>query len=215
MLSIMKRMTQRIFSHRCVISLVLMATLPAMSAPNQLPKRDLTVAMRQVEEGDSSGYSVSTQPQEALIAEQSVNVHNGEKAMLTVSKAMPMQWVQSISVQNTALSASGISASSTGGSVKNGLVWLETGQSLKVQPSWPGGKQPVSVEIDVQTAGFGQRNGTELPDQSHSQLVTTVSLPLGQWVTIASSGSSPEPGVYSSQSASNHRRLLQLRVMAP
>ena len=214
-LSIMKRMNQRMFAHICVFSIALMAALPALSAPAKLPKRDLTVALRQIEEGDSSGYSVSTQPRDALMTEQSVNVRNGEKATMNLSKTMPLQWVQSASVQSAALSTSGATANSTGGGVKNALVWLEAGQSFKVQPSWPGGKQAVNVEIDVQSASVGQRNGTELSDQSHSQLVTTVSLPLGQWVTIASSGSNSEPGVYSSQSASNHRRLLQLRVRAP
>lgn len=208
-------MNQRKFAHICVISTALMAALPALSTSAKLPKRDLTVALRQIEEGDSAGYSVSSQPRDALMTEQSVNVRNGEKATMNVSKAMPLQWVQSVSVQSAALSTSGATANSTSGGVKNALVWLEAGQSLKVQPNWPGGKQPVSVEIDVQTASVGQRNGSELPDQSRSQLVTTVSLPLGQWVTIASSGNSPEPGVYSSQSASNHRRLLQLRVLAP
>ena len=192
--------------------LSLMTALPALA---QLPKRNLTVQMRQVEEGGSAGYSVSTEPQDAPMVGQSVNVRNGESATLKVSKAMPMQWVQSVSAQSTALSASGVSATSTGGGVKNGLVWLEAGQSFKVKPRWPGGKQPVSVEIDVESASVGQRTGTELPDQSRSQLVTTVSLPLGQWVTVASSGSGDQTGVYSSQSASRSKRLLQLRVVAP
>jgi len=212
--STMKRMNQRRLFLIGLGCLSLMASLPALA---QLLKRNLTVEMRQVEEVGSSGYSVSTQPQAALMAEQSVNVRNGEKATLTVSKSMPMQWVQSVSAQSAALSASGVSASSTGGGVKNGLVWLEAGQSLKVQPRWPGGKQPVSVELDVESASVGQRNGTELTDQSRIQLNTTVSLPLGQWVTVASSGSGSgdQPGVYSSQSASNSNRLLQLRVLAP
>ncbi|MDR3369280.1 hypothetical protein [Rhodoferax sp.] len=135
--------------------------------------------------------------------------------MINLSKAMPLQWVQSASLQSAALSTSGATANSTGGAVKNALVCLEAGQSFKVQSSWPGGKQAVNVEIDVQSASVEQRNGTELPDQSHSKLVTTVSLPLGQWVTIARSGSGSEPGVYSCQSVSNHRRLLQLQVLAP
>lgn len=128
---------------------------------------------------------------------------------------MSLQWVQSVTLQSAALATSGASASSTGGGVNNAIVWMQAGQSFKVQPSWPGGKLPASVEIDVQSADVSQRNGTELPDQSNSRLTTTLNLPLGQWVTIAISGSSPQPGVYSSQSASNSRRLLQIRVLAP
>jgi hypothetical protein len=189
-----------------------MAALPTLA---QLPNRNLTVELRQVEEGAGSGYSVSTQTQDALMREQSVHVRNGEKATLMVSKAMPLQWVQSVSVQSAALSASGATASSTGGRVKNGLVWLEAGQSLKVQPSWPGGKQPVRVEIAVESATVSQRTGTELPDQSKGQLATTLSLPLGQWVTVASSGAGPQPGTYSSQPSAANQRLLQVRVLAP
>jgi len=92
---------------------------------------------------------------------------------------------------------------------------MQVGQSFKVQPRWPGGKQPARVEIDVQSANVSQRNGSELPDQSNSMLTTTVNSPLGQWTTIAISGNNPQSGVYSSQSASNNRRLLQIRVLAP
>jgi hypothetical protein len=150
-----------------------------------------------------------------LLTEQVVNVRNGEKATMVVSKAMPLQWVQSVSAQSATLAVSGASASNTGGGVNNAIVWMQAGQSFKVQPRWPGGKQPASVEIDVQSANVSQRNGSELPDQSNSRLTTTVNSPLGQWTTIAISGSSPQPGVYSSQSASNSRRLLQIRVLAP
>jgi hypothetical protein len=68
----MKHMNQRMLAYICVVSIALMAALPALSAPPKLPKRDLTVALRQMEEGDSSGYSVSTQPRDAFEREQYV-----------------------------------------------------------------------------------------------------------------------------------------------
>jgi hypothetical protein len=71
------------------------------------------------------------------------------------------------------------------------------------------------VEVEVQSARVEARTGAELPAQQRSQLATTVSAPLGQWVTIAITGSSPQPGVYSSEAANEPRRLLQLRVTAP
>lgn len=192
-----------------------LAWLLAMPVLAQLPQRNLIVDVRQVEAGNDGGYSVSTKSRETLMTAQTVNVRNGEKASLNVSKSMPMQWVQSVSVQNTTLSASGMSATNTGGGVTNGLVWLDAGQSLQVQPRWPGGKQPVRIDIEVQSTSVAPRSGTELPDQSKSHLTTTVNAPLGQWVTMAISGSSPQPGVYSSQSAGNSQRLLQIRVLAP
>lgn len=189
-----------------------MTVQPALA---QLPNRNLTVELRQVEEGDGAGYSVSTQPRDALMTEQSVRVRNGGKAILKVSKSMPMQWVQSVSVESAALATSGVSASSTSGAVKNAFVWLEAGQTLKVQPRWPGGARSVSIEITVESARVGQRTGTELPDQSKSEQATMVSLPMGQWVTIASSGSVAQAGTYSSKVVNAKRRLLQVRVLAP
>ncbi|WP_180125930.1 hypothetical protein [Rhodoferax sp. BLA1] len=197
----------------CITGLGLTCLL-ALPAYAQLPQRNLIVDVRQVEAGNEGGYSAST-TREALMTAQTVSVRNGEKASFHVSKSMPMQWVQSVSVQSASMSAPGVSASNTGGGVTNGLVWLEAGQSLQVQPHWPGGKQPVRLDIDVQSTSVGHRTGTELPDQSKSQLVTTVNAPLGQWVTVAISGSAPQAGVYSSQAAANSQRLLQIRVLAP
>jgi len=181
----------------------------------QPPQRNLIVDMRQVEAGNDGGYTVSTKPREPLMTAQTVTVRNGEKASLLVSRSMPMQWVQSVSVQSASMAASGVSAANTGGGVTNGLVWLQAGQSLQVQPRWPGGKQPVRVDVDLQSDSVAPRSGTELPDPSKSQVATTVNAPLGQWVTIAISGSAPEPGVYSSRVTSNSQRLLQIRVLAP
>jgi len=200
---------------RLSLGLIGLACLLALPASAQLPQRNLIVDVRQVEAGNDGGYSVSTKTREALMTAQTVSVRNGEKASFNVSKSMPMQWVQSVSVQSASMAASGVSASNTGGGVTNGLVWLEAGQSLQVQPHWAGGKQPVRLDIDVQSSSVGHRSGTELPDQSKSQLVTTVNAPLGQWVTVAISGSAPQPGVYSSQATANSQRLLQIRVLAP
>ena len=198
----------------CITGLGL-ACLLALPAYAQLPQRNLIVDVRQVEAGHDGGYSASTTTREALMTAQTVSVRNGEKASFNVSKSMPIQWVQSVSVQSASMSAPGVSASNTGGGVTMGLVWLEAGQSLQVQPHWPGGKQPVRLDIDVQSTRVGHRTGAELPDQSKSQLVTTVNAPLGQWVTVAISGSAPQAGVYSSQTAANSQRLLQIRVLAP
>lgn len=200
---------------RLSLGLIGLACLLALPALAQLPQRNLIVDVRQVEAGSDGGYSVSTKSREALMTAQTVSVRNGEKASFHVSKSMPMQWVQSVSVQSASMAAPGVSASNTGGGVTNGLVWLEAGQSLQVQPHWPGGKQPVRLEIDVQSTSVGHRTGAELPDQSKSQLVTTVNAPLGQWVTVAISGSASQAGVYSSQTAANSQRLLQIRVLAP
>jgi hypothetical protein len=184
---------------------------PVLAQP---PQRDLTVELRQVEEG-SAGYVVGTQPRVALLAPQQVQVRNGRKATFSLGQSIPLQWVQSVSSHNSSLSVPGADARSSGGGVRQALTWMEAGQRISVLPRWPGGQQPVNVEVEVQSASVEARNGAELPIQSRSQLATTVGAPLGQWVTIATTGSSPQRGVYSSEAATEPRRLLQLRVSAP
>ena len=193
-------------------ALGLLVALPVLA---QWPPRNLTVELRQVEEVDRGAYTASTQADAALMLAQQVQVRNGEKASLRVGQLMPMQWVKSASAQSATLVAGEESASSASGGVSYGLTWLQAGQSIQVQPRWPGSKQPVSVAIEVQSAAVAPRVGADLPNQSHHQLATTVSVALGQWVTIAASGQPTQAGVYSSDAGSEPRRLLQIRVLAP
>jgi Bacterial type II and III secretion system protein len=189
---------------------------PALAQP---PQRDLMVELRQGEEG-SAGYVVGTQPSVALMAPQQIQVRNGSKASFSVGQSIPVQWVQSVSSRDSSLTVPGAEARSSGGRVRQALTWLEAGQRISVQPRWPGGRQVVTVEVEVQSAAVQSaalqaRGGAELPVQTRSQLATTVGAPLGQWVTIATTGSSPQGGGYSSEAAAAPRRLLQLRVSAP
>jgi len=195
--------------------LLLLSSLPALAAPVQLPQRDLIVEVREVEVGEGAAYTVGTQADKALLAPQHVRVRNGEKASLSMGQSMPMQWVQSVSAQSSALSAAGVSASNNTGSVTQAVTWMNSAQRINVQPRWPGAKQMVTVAIQVQSTSVAPRMAGELPEQSQSQLDTSVSAPLGQWVTIAFTGNTPATGSYGSDSASDPRRLLQIRVLAP
>ena len=199
-------------SYFALATMLLLSALPAMA---ELPKRDLTIELRQVEEGEGSGYAVSTQAHHPLLAPQQVQVRNGEKASLRMGTSIPMHWVQSVTAQSATLAASGAAASSNSGGVTNAVTWMDAGQSIKVHQRWPGAKQSVTVDIEVQSARIEARVGEELPEQSRSQAATTVSAPLGQWVTIASTGSSPQRGLYSSEATNDTRRLLQIRVLTP
>ncbi len=198
-----------------------LAPIAALAAP---PKVDLTVELRQVKEGQEdqvspqagsgSAYTVGTANRAVDFAPQQVRVRNGEKASLQINQSMPMQWVQKIESQSATLSAAGTSASNTSGGVTQAVTWMESGQSLTVTPHWPGGKQAVKIEIEVQSSAVDERTSSDLPATSRQRTTTTVSAPLYQWVTIASSGSTAKAGSYSSGGSSEGRRLIQIRVLS-
>ena len=182
------------------------------------PRRDLRIELRQIEEG-GGGYVVGTQPQAPLLAPQQVQVRNGERATLKLGQSIPVQWTKSVESRAGSLSAGGATASMSGGGVRQEVMWMDAGQSLSVKPTWRGGRQPVTLEVEVQSAGVephaGLPAGSNLPAQTRSQLVTTITAPLGEWVTLARTGAAPARGAYSSEAAQSAPRLLQLRVVAP
>lgn len=198
--------------HLAVVGVLLLAALPALA---QLPKRDLIIEVREVNVEEGAAFAVGTQASRALLAPQQVRVRNGEKASLEMGRSMPLQWIASASAQNSTLSSAGVSASSSGASLTHAITWMDSGQTIKVQARWPGAKQVVSVDIEVQSARVEAGTGSDLPEQSRSQFATTVSAPLGQWVSIAFTGQSRQSGVYGSEADSDPRRVLQIRVLAP
>ncbi len=201
---------------------LLLSCLAPLAARASPPAVDLTVELRQVKEGQedaadgqaASGgaYTVGTANRAVDFAPQQVRVRNGEKASLQINQSMPMQWVQKIESQSATLSAAGASASSNSGGVAQAVTWMEAGQSLTVTPHWPGGKQAVKLEIESQSSAVDERTSSDLPATSRQRYSTTVSAPLGKWVTIASSGASAKAGSYSSTGSSEGRRLTQIRV---
>lgn len=200
----------------CATAFLCLAPLIAAAAA---PKGDLTVELRQIKEGDegqeaTGAYSVGTAPRAVEFAPQQVRVRNGEKASLQVNQSMPLQWVQKIESQSATLSAASASASSNAGGVTQAVTWMEAGQSLTVTPHWPGGKQPARLEIEVQSSAVDERTSSDLPATTRQRYTTTVTAPLRQWVTIATSGSPAKAGSYSSAGTSDGRRLIQIRVIA-
>ncbi len=209
------------FSSLCVGSALLCGLAQAADA---LPRRDLTVELRQTEEGrEAPGRYAAGGDSASRWEPQMVQVRNGDKALLRMNDAIPMQWTQSVTAPNPASvataggagSSNGGSASYNGAGVSNALVWFDAGQSVSVQPKWPGGNKPAVVEIEVQRAAVDPRMGADLPKQTRNTVSTTITAPLAEWVTIAATGRASRQGVYSSESGLQVRRLLQIRVMAP
>jgi hypothetical protein len=85
---------------------------------------------------------------------------------------------------------------------------VERQRGFALTPHWPGGRQPVRVEL--RALGPPGQTGAQ------TELLSTVQLPLGDWLTVARSGAAtraPEPGVIRSSDAESQRsRELQLRV---
>jgi len=186
---------------------------------NREVARDLTVELRQVKDGEqgdpsipAGAYTAGTTSRGADFASQQVRVRSGEKASLHINQSMPLQWVQKIESQSVTLNAASASASASAGGVTQAVTWMESGQSFSVTPHWTGGKQAVKLEIEVQSSAVDERTSSDLPATTRQRYSTTVSAPLFQWVTIASSGRSPQPGRYSSAGSSDARRLIQVRV---
>ncbi|NDD12846.1 MAG: hypothetical protein EB072_09400 [Betaproteobacteria bacterium] len=217
------------------ILFILMSLWTNQHALAQNPKVDLLVELRQIEEGSTGVGNTTwgTLQREQLLTPQRIQVRNGSKASMSLGQSVPVQWVQSVggftssqsftggdtstTVGTTTNTAKGGSAqgSSKGGSVTNGLMMMDTGQRLVVHPTWGGGTQAVVVEVEVQSARLDTRPGADLPSQSRNELVTTVSAPVGHWVTIASTGASAVRGSYGSEGAETSRKLLQLRISTP
>ena len=141
-----------------------------------------------------------------------MRVRSGEKASLSMNQSMPMQWVQKIESQSATLSAASASASSNAGGVTQAVTWMESGQSLSVTPHWAGGKQPAKLEIEMLVAVVDERTSSDLPATNRQRVSTTITAPLQQWITIASSGKPARPGSYSSAGSGEGRTLVQIRV---
>lgn len=173
------------------------------------PSRDLTVEVRHVEEKREDGgvsYRAGSDESGNLMAPQKIQVRNGEKALLYMNMSVSAKWVE------TALAGSSLS----GAGAKQTLQWFDLGQTIGVKPRWQGGNRDAVVEVEAQQATMVTGINIDLPSQSRSQFVSTVTAPLGQWVTIAVTGSGPaRQGSYSSEGNKGVRRMLQLRVLVP
>ncbi|MBA3596964.1 MAG: hypothetical protein H0W40_06260 [Methylibium sp.] len=219
--------------------------LPAWCAfaqpPARLPLRNLLVEVRQGDEsrlrasgGGIEQGAVVVGPNGEVLARagvtlearsrdrlhgtaQQVTVLNGGQAALRTGTSVPLQWFQ-------------FAWTPEGPVAVPGGHYVEAGRGFVVQPRWPGGDSLVTVELRTEasvaaSAGLNSRyapDGQLLPEGSveRSGVVTTLQLPLGEWVTVASSADARaavrERGVLSTREVERQQRLvLQMRVTAP
>ena len=65
--------------------------------------------------------------------------------------------------------------------------YIERTRGFVVTPNWPGGRQPVQVDLKATRPQGGQVEG-------QTQVFSTVQVALGDWITVARSGSLHPPG---------------------
>ena len=103
-------------------------------------------------------------------------------------------------------------------------TWIDLGQGLVVTPRWPGGRAPVTVELEARSsepAQGGAYTGRVEPDGQvrRSEVASTVSVPLGEWTVVARNGgqsSRTQSGTLSTRSLDESRsEQLEIRVTAP
>ncbi len=208
-----------------VALMALAATSPSRGQDTRLPLRNLLVEVRQgeastldqrsagvdgarVEIGGGGGtrgsvdarFGNSTNNSSGQ-ATQQLLVLNGGSAALNIGTSTPLQWLSWVWTPNGPRQ---VGSSST----------IDTGRSVQVRPSWTGGDAPVTVELRSTSAAFGQRGAVE-----QANALSTLAVPLGQWITVASgdsSGSQRDRGLLSANDSTTTRGfVVELRVTAP
>lgn len=205
----------------------------------RLPLRNLLVELRQGDESRFSGTGASVDngvlvvgPDGSVSARagvtieargrdagrdtvQQLRVLNGSQASLRIGADVPVYWLQWFWTAN-------------GPGPAVGTQFVATGRGFMVQPRWPGGDAPVTVEVSAESSAVSSGGlpryggqGQPLPPGSFERagVVTTLALPLGEWFTVASSGdtgTASERGTLSTRDVSSQRRyVVQMRVTAP
>jgi hypothetical protein len=166
----------------------------AAAAAPKLPQRNMTVELRVVAAGDAP-TSVGTD---------------------TVVRTQPVQ-EQALEVQKVFVMNGEKAQVKLGRSMP--LQWMESGQTLAVLVRWPGGKKLAVVEVEVDNTALTTQPGHKLPHQDRSRVASTVTMPLGEWYTVAVTGrreAVAQPGVYSTRPLDGDGpKWVQIRVLAP
>ena len=191
------------------------------------PQRNLLVELRWVESSMSgsalagvregavvlgTGGSVSPRPglsldtrnresQQAVV--QRLLVLNGRPASIQLSEPQPVQWldyaVQLAPGQQSMAAGARVVAAPRSGTV-------ERLRGFVITPHWPGGTKPVTAELKALNPEAG----------GQTEVLSTVQLPLEEWLTVARSGAAlrrQESGTLSSRDAEMQTtRELQLRI---
>jgi hypothetical protein len=150
---------------------------------------------------------------------QRVVVLNGYQASVLLSETQLLQWLDyGVELRGEGLGEGRSEGRGEGDRARiqaqTRSVPVERRRGFALTPQWPGGRQPVRVELRALGNAGPQGQGAQ------TELLSTVQVPMGDWMTVARSGAAtrtPQPGVISSSDAeSQSSRELQLRItLAP
>jgi hypothetical protein len=168
-----------------------------------------------------SAGSYSTQTQNK--SQQQVVVLNGGRARIFVGRTQSVTTWQIVGNPYLA-PPSPSQVGSTGMTVLPQTVWVDVGQGIDVTPRWSGGRDVV-VEVEAvsrQPAQAGAAYGGALdPDGQtrHSEFLSTVSVPVGQWTVVARTGGTvqrSQSGTLSTRDVDESQsQQLEIRIDVP
>ena len=220
---------------RALISLLLLFALCAQASAQALPRKNLWVELRWVETqvsaaavagvrdgavvlGTAGSVSprgqvvISTDKRQSGVQEMPrLLVLNGASASVQLSEMTPVQWLD-YGIEAAATTGGGPAGGAKVYAVPRSGLSTQT-RSFSVTPRWPGARQPATVELRTQ---LDQPANDPAGTRQQTLLLSTVQLPLGEWLTIARSGASlqtQQRGTLSTRDAeASVLRELQLRV---
>ncbi len=193
------------------LALLCVLLLPGgLGAAPPLPQRDLLIELREADASnasrgaEASGWSARSADASSARERpaQQLRVHNGASASLRLTVTRPLQVWQA---------APGVLLPVPMPQTQ----WITAGQSLTLQPRWPGGREPVSVAVSSDSSRLDPHvapGSAELAQRSDASVMTTVSAVLGQWVTLAATGADDGDMSVVASGQAAARRVLQLRV---
>jgi hypothetical protein len=167
---------------------------------------------------------VQTEGDAQASAEQVLQVLNGQQARLFTGRQVARQTWQLVwapggnagggtssgnsgatgsSGGNTATGTGSTNATTGNYGIQSQTAWVDLGEGLVVRPRWPGGHQPVLLDIEARSsralapgrAGALGSSGFDPDGQvGRTELSTTLRIPLGQWTLLARSGPATSSG---------------------
>jgi hypothetical protein len=214
---------------------MLLAAAPAPArAQGGPPQRNLLIELRQVRAVDVDEAAPGTSAQrtaprdttlstrslaDELPPPQQLRLLNGQRGQLRNSRRLPVLWMQSAAARQGDAGGGG-----SAGAVSYQLLWLEAGQAMNVQATWPGGRAPAHLELSASGSTVEAAPGQPVPTRQQRSASTTLVTPLGRWTTFAAIGDVPaatparagKARVLSTRDlqAGRDRQLLQVRVSA-